>query len=611
MKLDITKPELVWPGKYDEDGNLVENRGAALPFQVIETIKEGRATRQSGYAADLFSYTAQQSDEDNWHNKLIWGDNLLVMASLLRDLAGEIDLIYIDPPFATGADFSFQTTVGEEEYKVKKEQSLIEEVAYRDTWGGGAPTFLRMLSDRLRLMRDLLSARGSIFVHCDWHVGHCIKLLLDDIFGSAHLINEIVWCYTGPGSPGMRQFSRKHDTIFWYSKSDQRIFNAEDVRIPHHAKTRDNFKRGLEGSGFVADTYELAEKGKIPEDWWEMAIASRYPVDGVKRTGYATEKPWPLIERIVKAASEEGSLVADFFCGSGTTMAVAEKLGRRWIGCDLGRWAVHMARKRLLGVEDVNPFEILNLGKYERKYWQGAEFGSGGADEQAQAAYIAYIRFILDLYQAQPIQGEHVHGKKGSALVMVGAVDAPVTISHINDGLAECAAMDREELHVLGWEWEMGMNDPIVKQAKTDGVRLRLLSIPREVMEKRAVECGDIRFFDLAYLEAEVKSVGKKTDEIRVELTDFVIPDTELIPEDVRSKVTKWSDYIDYWAVDWDFQHDTFMNQWQTYRTRQNRKLELVSEKHKYEAPGTYKVLIKVVDIFGNDTSRMLEWEVK
>ncbi|NOY79976.1 MAG: site-specific DNA-methyltransferase, partial [Kiritimatiellaeota bacterium] len=213
-------------------------------------------------------------------------------------------------------------------------------------------------------------------------------------------------------------------------------------------------------------------------------------------------------------------------------------------------------------------------------------------------------------YQAQPIQGEYVHGKKGGALVMVGAVDAPVTISQINDGLAECALMEREELHVLGWEWEMGMNDPIIKQARTDGVRLRLLNIPREVMEKRAVECGDIRFFDLAFLEAEVKPVGKKMNKITIELTDFVIPDTELIPEDVRAKITKWSDYVDYWAVDWDFRHDTFMNQWQTYRTRKNRKLELVSEEHKYEEPGVYRILIKVVDIFGNDTSRMLEWEV-
>lgn len=355
--------------------------------------------------------------------------------------------------------------------------------------------------------------------------------------------------------------------------------------------------------------YESEYEGTVLQDIW--TDITKIHNQSSELLGYNTQKPEALLERIILSSSDPGDLVADFFCGSGTTAAVAEKLGRRWIACDLGRYAIHTTRKRLLEIPECKPFELLNLGRYERKHWQGAEFGGDAADDQAQAAYAAYIRFILDLYQAQPIQGEHVHGKKGSALVMVGAVDAPVTISHINDGLAECAAMDREELHVLGWEWEMGMNDPIVKQARTDGVRLRLLSIPREVMEKRAVECGDIRFFDLAYLEAVVRPVGKKSSEVQVELTDFVIPDTDLIPEDVRNKITRWSDYIDYWAVDWDFRHDTFMNQWQTYRTRQNRRLELVSEKHKYDPPGTYKVLIKVVDIFGNDTSRMLEFTVE
>ena len=270
----------------------------------------------------------------------------------------------------------------------------------------------------------------------------------------------------------------------------------------------------------------------------------------------------------------QGDLVADFFCGSGTTLAVAEKLGRRWIGCDLGRWAIHVTRKRLLGIEDCKPFEVLNLGKYERQYWQGVTFGEAKDKPLAEQALYEYLAFILKLYGAQPVAGmAHLHGKKGKAMVHIGAVDAPVTIAEIDAAVDECAKLKQGELHVLGWEWEMGLYDLMVEAAKKKGVKLLLLQIPREVMEQQAAAKGDVRFFELAYLEAEIKQPKKLT--AQVALKDFVIPNTELIPEDVRSKVKKWSDYIDYWAVDWDFQNDTFMQGWVAYRTRKERKLPL------------------------------------
>jgi hypothetical protein len=246
-------------------------------------------------------------------------------------------------------------------------------------------------------------------------------------------------------------------------------------------------------------------------------------------------------------------------------------------------------------------------------------FGDEKPADPNQAAIAEYVRFILDLYHAQPLPGTHIHGRKGGALVHVGAVDAPVTISQIGKALAETEALGQKELHVLGWEWEMGLHDPVVQQARqTHGVRLRLLNIPREVMERQAVDRGDVRFFDLAYLHAEVIALppdqgGTTRDSrrVKVRLTDFAIPDTDLIPEEVRGKIKKWSDYIDYWAVDWDFQHDTFMNQWQAYRTRKVRKLDLESAEHSYPKPGHYQVLVKVVDIFGNDTSRLLAWDAR
>lgn len=660
--IDISRPELIWPGKYDDNGNRVENCGTALPFQVIETIREGRATREPGRMSDLFSFATKQ-DESNWHNKLIWGDNLLVLASLMAEYAGKVDLIYIDPPFHAGADFSFKTKVGEE--TVEKSPSLLEEKAYRDTWGGGIATYLDMLYARLVVARNLLSPTGSLYVHLDHNVSHYAKVMLDDIMGRDNYRNEIIWQRT-TGHSDSKTYGHVHDVVFFYTCSDSWKWNKQYTE--YSREYIDGFYRYKEPDGRVYRVSDLTaagvRNGNSGLPWRGIDIAAKgkhwiYPIQkldkldeegriywpqkeggipGLKRyleempgvnlrsiwtdiasisphakerTGYDTQKPEGLLERIITASTEENDLVLDFFCGSGTTAAVAEKLGRRWIACDLGRFAIHTTRKRMLDIPDCKPFEVLNLGKYERAYWQGVTFGEAPT-EPNQAAIAAYIAFLLELYKAQPLAGSHIHGKKGRALIHVGAVDAPVTISQVNEALAECAALGQKELHILGWEWEMGMNDPIIKHAQAEyGISLRLLNIPREVMEKRAVECGDIRFFDLAYLEAEVKPDGKGKRSIRVELKNFVIPDTDLIPDEVREKIAKWSDYIDYWAVDWDFRHDTFMNQWQTYRTRTQRKLELASDAHTYKEPGVYRILIKVVDIFGNDTNRLLEWEVK
>jgi len=220
-----------------------------------------------------------------------------------------------------------------------------------------------------------------------------------------------------------------------------------------------------------------------------------------ERLGYDTQKPEALLDRIINLSSNTGGLVADFFAGSGTTLAVAEKLGRRWIGCDLGRWSVHVTRKRLLGIENCKPFEILNLGKYERQYWQGVTFGNVKGKETVEQALYEYLAFVLKLYGGQPLAGmAHLHGKKGKAMIHVGAVDAPVTIGEIDSAVDECVRLKRDELHVLGWEWEMGLYDLMVDAAKKKNVKLSLFQIPREVMEYQAAVKGDVRFFELAYL---------------------------------------------------------------------------------------------------------------
>ena len=269
-------------------------------------------------------------------------------------------------------------------------------------------------------------------------------------------------------------------------------------------------------------------------------------------------------------------------------MAGAEKLGRRWIGCDLSRYAIHTTRKRLLDIPNCKPFEILNLGKYERQVWQGVTFA--GQKQAQQMLIFEYLKFILELYGAQPLAGaQHLHGKKGSAMLHVGAIDAPVTIDEVNNCLQECRQMQQKELHVLGWEWEMGLANIMVDEAKAQGIKLLLLTIPREVMEQQAVEKGDIHFYELAYLEAEIHSkVTRGKQSVTVELTDFVIPNDELIPPEVRTKIKKWSDYVDYWAVDWDFQNDAFVNQWTSYRTRRDRTLK--AQERAAHLPGTRRL---------------------
>jgi len=522
--------------------------------------------------------------DTTWRNKLIWGDNKYAMAALLEQFAGKIDLIYIDPPFATGDNFSTDVSIGEDEViDYTKQASAIEELAYRDTWGKGLDSFLQMMYERLLLMRELLSEKGVIYVHVDWRTSHYLKIVLDEIFGINCFLNNVVWCYK------TRQFSkkhwnRKHHDILVYVKSEgKNIFNWDEDGViePYSESTIKKFKnkdkngyyrlcgRGIQSSPIrsAKDVDPIWEKthphlvvrdylgkGYSPPDYWNIDIVNQAAEE---RNDYPTQKPEKLLEKIIKASSNEGDLVADFFCGSGTTAAVAEKLGRRWIMSDLGRYAIHTSRKRLLEIEGCKPFEILNIGKYERQYWQGVSFGSK-TKEQTLAEYIV---FILQLYRASALPGSaFIHGQKGPELVHVGSVEAPVTLTDVQKTMEECLRMKQKQLTILGWEWEMGLHDVVEAEAKKAGIKLKLLNIPREAMDKRAVDAGDVQFFELAYLETELehdKSWGYK-----LKLTDFVIPNLDLIPKEVRDKIKKWSDYIDYWSVDWNYQGDTFHNMW-------------------------------------------------
>lgn len=652
---------LFWNGRKEEVTN------AILPFHSIEHIDEPREEKQNLSMLDLFDLRGRQ--QKGWTNKLIWGDNKLILSSLINgplrkdiEKEGGIKLIYIDPPFAVGNDFSFNIKLEGDE--VTKKPNILEEVAYRDTWGNGISSYLNMVYERLKLIYDLIAEDGTIYVHCDYRVNAYLRLILDDIFGKDNFRNEIIWCYSGPTNVSM-DFPKKHDIISRYSKSSNIIFNYDDIRIPYSAESIDRQNRKMKAAGGMDfKEIRLNVKGKVPEDYWiDIHQASKYPGEVL---GYATQKPERLLARIIKASSNKEDLVADFFCGSGTTCAVAEKLNRKWIGADLGRFAIHTTRKRMINIQrelkkeskPYRAFEILNLGKYERKYFLGINTNLSKEEQQKQLEkkQEQYINLILEGYKANRIQGFKVlHGRKGDKFVFVGPVDFPVTKLMVEDVFNECKEKLITNIDILGFEFEMGLHPFIQQELKEKGVNLKLKNIPREAFDKRAVERGQVKFYDIAYLDINPVVENRK---VKIELKDFITSFTQDDLKEIENNLKKgsnkvviengniikiskdkdgitkreiltknWYDWVDYWAVDFNYQQKKeviriiqdgkekeewtgnyiFENEWQSFRTKKNNKLELSSISHIYDKPGRYKIAVRVVDILGQDTLQTTE----
>lgn len=603
--------ELIWEGKY-VDGKRQSPVRVALPFQTIETVNESAADRTRNL--ELFS----SGRPTEWRNRLIWGDKKYVLPSLLPEFAGKVNVIYIDPPFDTGADFSFKTTIPATDDSFTKEPSIIEQKAYRDTWGNGLDSYLPWFYDTVLLLRELLADSGTLYVHLDWHVGHYAKAVLDEVFGADNFVNDITWWYYNKFAPESRCFPRASDRIMAYAKSfGNHVFNKqEELRDTPVKQLKRRFIGGKainvrDENGVVQ--YQEKTTRRVDDVW---RISMLQPADKTENVRYPTQKPEPILSRIIQASSNEGDLVMDSFVGSGTTAIVAEKLNRRWIACDLSRFAIHTARKRLLSIRGVKPFAVQNLGKYERQAWQSAEFRSAGttAVEEQRLREAAYRKFILDLYHATPLTGyTWLHGLKSGRVVHVGAVDAPVTLADVKAIARETwrvasggGAAGKAAADILGWEFAFELNETARQVAAESRVDVAFRKIPREVLEKKAVEQGDVKFFELGALSVEPK---QKNRELTIKLTDFVIPIDD-VPEEARKAIKRWSQMVDYWAVDWDFKDDTFHNQWQSYRTRQEPDIEL-SAKREYAEPGSYKVVVKVIDILGNDTTKTLDVKVK
>ena len=675
---DKREVELVWNGKTNEVCNIV------LPFQTIEQVDEPRAEKPDDTQPQMALFDERGRQMKGWTNKLIWGDNKFILSSLKNgpmreeiEAQGGLKLIYIDPPFDVGADFSMDIEIGADTFT--KKPGILEEIAYRDTWGRGADSYMAMIFERLVLMRDLLAEDGSIYVHCDWRMNSYIRSVLDETFGKDRFRNEIVWHYVNTGLKARsKKFHQVFDTLFAYSKTNDFTFNhlykkrkdgqSKQAKRKFNSETK---KADMVRDEFGKIVYEIREE-VLENSLWETGSMSNSP----ERIGYPTQKPEALIERVIKASSNEGDLVADFFVGSGTTAVVAERLGRKWIAADLGKFAIHTTRKRMIGAQRqlktegkvYRAFEILNLGKYERQHYVGVNPNLREAEQrdQMEQKESEFLDLILRAYRAEKI--EHFalfHGKKAGRMVVVGPVNLPVTRLFVEEIILECRKKHITRVDILGFEFEMGLFPNVLDEARAKGIDLVPKYIPAEVFDKRAVERNQVVFHDVAFIE--VKPLVKGGEKgmmptVAVKLTDFSVfylQDSIAVAEAALSsgkktgsrivvergqivKLSKdrsgivsreyltqhWTDWIDYWSVDFDFESKReiirvqspetgeweeqwtgdyiFENEWQSFRTKKDRSLEPTSAAHEC-TPGQRKIAVKVVDIFGNDTMTIVE----
>jgi len=630
-KITLQTNELVLPSK--ERSGLYLGNTPSLGGNAVEVIGEDQLEIKG---VETRGQQKLRSDiGGQWINRLVYGDNLLVMQALLSgdpatgmpSMRGKIDLIYIDPPFDSKADYRTKITLPGK--TIEQKPTAIEQFAYADTWKDGTASYLNMLYPRLVLMRELLNERGSIYIHIDWHVGHYVKLILDDIFGKNRFINEIAWCTTG-ASNVKNNYPRKHDIIYFYSKSSEHIFNKDDIRIPYAEGSVDRANRNvIARDGMKFSEIVLNENGKVPEDFWiDIQRATRYPGEPV---GYDTQKPKKLLERIIKASSNEDSIVADFFSGSATTSTVAEKLKRKWIISDIGKPAIMISRKRMID-QDAKPFLYQSIGDYQKEtFFQSRIYKRIG--DLAQV--------VLNLYGAIPFPDENNPSKnlgylKGTKTLVI--VDSPSkltgypTLKRAQE-LRESFLGGWKKVIVLGWNFVLDIGTQI--QSLNDD-KVEVLVIPPDLLDKlktksgyeKLVKSGQIRFSSLQYLSIKspelnkISSKGGEFDELIITLDNYVLLSPDALPLDDKNK-EKVQDIIandplaliEYWSVDPDYDGEVFRSKWQDYRGNVKNgnvdELRVVNEARFLTPPISHKrrICVKAVDVFAFESVVM--WEDK
>lgn len=574
-------------------------------------------------------------DGGSWMNRLVYGDNLLTMQALLAgdpqtglpSLRGKVDLIYIDPPFDSKADYRTPITLPNASFSQKP--TVIEQFAYADTWEDGTISYLKMLYPRLMIMKELLSERGSIFVHIDWHVGAYVKILLDDIFGKENFRNEITWYYPNSGLKARsKKFHQVTDTIFYYVKSIDNftfhhIFKKRKDGQSKQAKRK--FNPITKKADMVRDengkiVYQITDE-VLENSLWEVASLSNNPVESV---GYATQKPEALLERIIKASSNEGDLVCDFFGGSGTTAAVAEKLGRRWITCDIGKPASLVMRKRFID-QEVNPFLYQSIGDYQKEAFHNNK-------KLRRVGDLSQV--VLDLFGALPFSPEQVSDRnfgyvKGTRnLVMVDSPNRLTTAATVRRAVEAKASLlggDWDKVIVLGWNFAFDISQAIEKYKNSN---VEVLVIPPDLLDKlskkgfkKLIADKTVRFSSLQYLmvnPVEVTVTGNGEDELDISLNNYVLLSPDNIPLDDKDKEKLQQvmeqdplSLIEYWSIDPDYDGDTFRSTWQDYRENVDNDSDplhcvystRIAMPHKDER----RVCVKAVDVFGFESQVILD----
>ena len=596
----------------------------------------------------------------NWMNRLIYGDNLLAMQALLAgdastglpSLRGKVDLIYIDPPFDSKADY--RTKINLPGTDILQNPTVLEQFAYADTWEDGTISYLRMLYPRLLMMKEMLNNEGAIYIHIDWHIGSYVKVIMDDIFGKENFRNEIMWkrgTVKGAKAVG-NQYARNHDTILFYSKGANCEYNT--LYIPYSEEyirqryTKDDHdgrgpytdqaigtrsKESLEemekdnrifitSQGKKRVKYYLSEaKGIALDDVWTNIPEVNSM--GSENVGYATQKPEALLERIIKASSNEGDLICDFFGGSGTTAAVAERLGRRWITCDIGKPASLVMRKRFID-QEVKPFLYQSIGDYQKEAFRNNKKLKHVGD---------LSQVVLGLYGALPFSPEQCNDrnfgyiKGGRTLVMVDSPNRLTTAATVKRAVEAKASLlggGWEKVVVLGWNFAFDISQAISKYKDSN---VEVLVIPPDLLDKLAkkgfkklIDDRSVRFSSLQYLVVKPVKISRQPegDEIDVELDNYVLLSPDNIPLDEKDK-EKLQDVmqrdplslIEYWSIDPDYDGVTFRSTWQDYRENTDNDSDplhcIYKTRLKVEHKPKRKVCVKAVDVFGFESQVVMD----
>ena len=572
-------------------------------------------------------------DGGTWMNRLIYGDNLLTMQALLAgdpqtglpSLRGKVDLIYIDPPFDSKADY--RTKISLPGGDLQQKPTVVEQFAYADTWENGTLSYLKMIYPRLILMKELLSERGSIFVHIDWHIGSYMKVILDDIFGKDNFVNEIIWYYRRWNIAGS-SFATNHDNILYYGRNkNNRVYNQ--LYIPKSEKSSAQGKswRSVIDENGIRHSIMTDEptKGVPMPDVWDVSMIN--PV-AKERIGYATQKPEALLERSIKASSNEGDLVCDFFGGSGTTAAVAEKLGRRWITCDIGKPASLVMRKRFID-QEVQPFLYQSIGDYQKEAFHNNK-------KLRRVGDLSQV--VLGLFGALPFSPEQVSDRnfgyvKGTrTLVMVDSPNRLTTAATVRRAVEAKAALlggDWDKVIVLGWNFAFDISQAIEKYKNSN---VEVLAIPPDLLDKlskkgfkKLIADKTVRFSSLQYLVVNPVRVtvnDRGEDELDISLTNYVLLSPDNIPLDDKDKAKLLQvmeqdplSLIEYWSIDPDYDGETFRSTWQDYRENTDNDSDslhcIYSTRLTMPHKAERKVCVKAVDVFGFESQVVLSVNVE